>query len=126
MKKLFAIAFTLLLAASLSWAQASGADKTPPADKKVTKTSSAESKVALNPQPLPPGEKSKTTSAADKVSLNPQPLPPKERKAGGEQAESKVALNPQPEPPGATTSAKKKSAAAGKKVSTPAGSTAKQ
>src|SRR5437016_2253981 len=148
MKKLFAIAFTLLLTGSLSWAQASGADKTPPADKKVTKTSSAESKVALNPQPLPPGEKSKTTSAADKVSLNPQPLPPKERKAGGdpaskvalnpqplppnerkaggEQAESKVALNPQPEPPGATASTKKKSSAAGKKVSTPAGSTAKQ
>src|SRR6266853_6655894 len=144
MKKLFAIAFTLLLAASLSWAQASGTDKTPPADKKVTKTSSAESKVALNPQPLPPGEKSKTTSAADKVSLNPQPLPPKERKAGGdpaskvalnpqplppkerkaggEQTESKVALNPQPEPPGVQSANKKKNVDAGKKK-TPAPAT---
>lgn len=177
MKKLFAIAFTVLLAASLSWAQAtSGTDTTAEAGKKVTKTSSAkgktsaESKVALNPQPLPPGAKSKTVSPADKVSLNPQPLPPKERKAGGDpaskvelnpqplppgaktktvspadkvslnpqplppkqgnttatSAESKVALNPQPEPPGVQSSAKKKSSAAGKKVSVPAGSTSKQ
>jgi len=149
MKKLFAIAFTLLLTASLSWAQ----ENTAEAGKKVTKTSSpksktsAESKVALNPQPLPPG-KTKTVSPADKVSLNPQPLPPKERKAGGEQAESKVALNPQPLPPGAksktvspadkvslnpqplpprvTPNAKKKSTDTGKKISAPASSTAKQ
>jgi hypothetical protein len=42
--------------------------------------SSAIDKVALNPQPLPPGSAgavNKWASPFDKVSLNPQPLPPK-------------------------------------------------
>lgn len=44
------------------------------------------SRVALNPQPLPPG--------FGKVALNPQPLPPKTNIA------SLVGFDPQPEPPG--------------------------
>jgi len=36
------------------------------------------SRVALNPQPLPPKQKVGSASAASKVSLNPQPLPPKQ------------------------------------------------
>lgn len=122
MKKRFTFALTLVLTAGLSWAQTgAGSGKTTQADtKKSAKTSSAGSKVTLNPQPLPPGAKSKTASPADKVSLNPQPLPPKEGKTGTTSAESKVALNPQPLPPGAQSSTKKKNAAAGKKVSAPA------
>src|SRR5262245_23321667 len=79
--------------------------------------------VALNPQPLPPGDPSKRFASAaladnaslksvaaaypyrsdvlSKVALNPQPLPPG---GGGDPYRSgvlsKVALNPQPLPPG--------------------------
>ncbi len=153
MNKRFALALTLLLGASLSFAQANGGSdsKTAPANKKTTgKATSAQSKVALNPQPLPPGErkaggdpaskvslnpqplppkqgKVDSTSAANKVSLNPQPLPPGERKAGGDPA-SKVSLNPQPLPPKAGSSATQKTSTsnkAGKKIMTP-GAGAKQ
>src|SRR4029077_17654600 len=68
MKKIFAIAFTVLLTAGLALAQAS-ADTKKKTEKKKKKT-----------EPATP---------ADKVALNPQPLPPKERKAGGDPA-SKV------------------------------------
>jgi hypothetical protein len=101
MKNHFTLAFTLLLTASLAQAQAGGgtvAGKIAKTDKKITKTPSAASKVSLNPQPLPPGERKAGGDPASKVSLNPQPLPPGERKAGGDPA-SKVSLNPQPLPP---------------------------
>ena len=168
MKKLFTFVLTMLLTAGVVMAQTSGdTGAGAKADKKITKTPSAASKVSLNPQPLPPGERKAGGDPASKVSLNPQPLPPGERKAGGDpgskvsinpqplppgerkaggdpaskvslnpqplppkqgktgsaSAESKVALNPQPEPPGVQSSAKKKNAAAGKKVSVPANTT---
>ncbi len=146
MKKLFTFVLSVLLSAGVVMAQASGdAGAGAKADKKITKTPSAASKVSLNPQPLPPGERKAGGDPASKVSINPQPLPPGERKAGGDpaskvslnpqplppkqgktgstSAESKVALNPQPEPPGVQSSAKKKNAAAGKKVSVPANTT---
>src|SRR6266853_5392093 len=116
MKKLFALACTLLLMAGVSIAQIrpDSLSKTSQNYNK-NKTASPASKVALNPQPLPPGERKAGGDPASKVSLNPQPLPPKERKAGGESAESKVALNPQPEPPGVQSANKKKNVDAGKK-----------
>lgn len=146
MKKLFTFVLTMLLTAGVVMAQASGdTGAGAKADKKITKTPSAASKVSLNPQPLPPGERKAGGDPGSKVSINPQPLPPGERKAGGDpaskvslnpqplppkqgktgsaSAESKVALNPQPEPPGVQSSAKKKTAAAGKKVSVPANTT---
>ena len=58
-----------------------------PADGTIAITKDATA-VALNPQPLPPGE-----HPADAVALNPQALPPVECKVGA------VALNPQPLPP---------------------------
>jgi hypothetical protein len=124
MNKRFALALTLLLGASLSFAQANaGSDsKTAPANKKTAgKATSAQSKVALNPQPLPPGERKAGGDPASKVSLNPQPLPPGERKAGGDPA-SKVSLNPQPLPPKVGSSATQKTSTsnkAGKKIMTP-------
>jgi len=100
MKKLTAFVVTVFLTASFACGQA--ASPTPI------------SKVALNPQPLPPG-KQKTAditmrkaggqqqelnvqpqSPGKKVELNPQPLPPRVNS----NALSKVALNPQPLPPG--------------------------
>ncbi|HEY5028303.1 MAG TPA: hypothetical protein VIK39_07830 [Candidatus Angelobacter sp.] len=153
MNKRFALAFALLLGASLSFAQATGGSnsKTAPDSRKAAgKATSEQSKVALNPQPLPPGERKAggdpaskvslnpqplppkqgkvgSTSAASKVSLNPQPLPPGERKAGGDPA-SKVSLNPQPLPPKVGSSATQKTSIsnkAGKKIMTP-GAGAKQ
>jgi hypothetical protein len=99
MKKLFTLAFMLLLMAGASMSQTptDSLSKTSQNGKK-SKTASPASKVALNPQPLPPGERKAGGDPASKVALNPQPLPPKERKAGGDPA-SKVALNPQPLPP---------------------------
>lgn len=93
MKKAFAFVTTLLLVAGMAVAQ-------PPAP--GTRNLKAQtSKVALNPQPLPPGSMHSNTSAASKVELNPQPLPPAARTIGHASAVSKVALNPQPLPPGA-------------------------
>lgn len=146
MKKLFTFVLTMLLTAGVVMAQASGdTGAGAKADKKITKTPSAASKVSLNPQPLPLGERKAGGDPASKVSINPQPLPPGERKTGGDpaskvslnpqplppkqgktgstSAESRVALNPQPEPPGVQSSTKKKNAAAGKKVSVPANTT---
>jgi hypothetical protein len=99
MKKLFTLAFMLLLMAGASMSQTptDSLSKTSQKGKK-SKTASPASRVALNPQPLPPGERKPGGDPASKVALNPQPLPPKERKAGGDPA-SKVALNPQPLPP---------------------------
>src|SRR5712672_610226 len=99
MKKLFTLAFMLLLMAGVSMSQTptDSLSKTSQNGKK-SKTASPASKVALNPQPLPPGERKAGGDPASKVALNPQPLPPKERKAGGDPA-SKVSLNPQPLPP---------------------------
>ncbi|HSK42684.1 MAG TPA: hypothetical protein VLA83_02225 [Candidatus Binatia bacterium] len=58
MKKGFTIALTLALAAGVSMAQAGGGTgAATKADKKIMKTPSAASKVSLNPQPLPPGER---------------------------------------------------------------------
>src|SRR6267154_2650106 len=122
MKKLFALACTLLLMAGVSIAQIrlDSLSKTSQNYKK-NKTASPASKVALNPQPLPPGERKAGGDPASKVALNPQPLPPKERKAGGDPA-SKVALNPQPLPPKAGSNATQKvsgSNKADKKVVSP-------
>jgi hypothetical protein len=111
MNKRFALALTLLLGASLSFAQANGGSdsKTAPANKKTTgKATSAQSKVALNPQPLPPRERKAGGDPASKVSLNPQPLPPKQAKVGSTSAASKVSLNPQPLPPKVQNSNAKK------------------
>jgi hypothetical protein len=125
MNKRFALALTLLLGASLSFAQAkAGSDsKTAPANKKTAgKATSAQSKVALNPQPLPPGERKAGGDPASKVSLNPQPLPPKQGQVGSTSAASKVSLNPQPLPPKVGSSATQKTSTsnkAGKKVMTP-------
>ena len=82
MKKAFALALTLLLGAGLSLAQASGdsASKTAPDTKKGGKKATSKDKVALNPQPEPPGvAQSKTSTPGEKVSLNPQPLQPKDK-----------------------------------------------
>jgi hypothetical protein len=78
MKKLFTLACTLLLMAGVSIAQIrpDSLSKTSQNYKK-SKTASPASKVALNPQPLPPGERKAGGDPASKVSLNPQPLPPK-------------------------------------------------
>ena len=76
-----------------------------PADGTIAVTKDATA-VALNPQPLPPGE-----HPADAVALNPQPLPPVDRPADIVALNSQplppveckvgaVALNPQPLPPG--------------------------
>ncbi|HEX4602961.1 MAG TPA: hypothetical protein VH724_03135 [Candidatus Angelobacter sp.] len=133
MKKLFALACTVLLGAGMSLAQATsdGAGKPAPDTKKGGKKATSKDKVALNPQPEPPGVgQSKTVtpgekvslnpqplppkqatggaSAADKVSLNPQPLPPKQGKGGATSSASKVSLNPQPEPPGVQATSKQK------------------
>ncbi|MGZ7105481.1 MAG: hypothetical protein ACXVKC_08600, partial [Candidatus Angelobacter sp.] len=57
---------------------------------KKSKASSPASKVALNPQPLPPKQaKVGTTSAASKVSLNPQPLPPKVQNSNAQKSLNK-------------------------------------
>ncbi len=121
MKKLFA--FTLLLAASMSFAQQStgsgaNADKKPQGQRKAgTKTPSAVGNVSLNPQPLPPKQANGPgASAESKVALNPQPLPPGAAKGGKGSAESKVALNPQPLPPGAKMTSEQKKAKNNKKV----------
>ncbi|HEV7674925.1 MAG TPA: hypothetical protein VGQ12_10380 [Candidatus Angelobacter sp.] len=99
MKKVFTLACMLVLMAGVLMSQTptDSLSKTSQNDKK-SKTASPASKVALNPQPLPPGERKAGGDPASKGALNPQPLPPKERKAGGDPA-SKVALNPQPLPP---------------------------
>jgi hypothetical protein len=101
MKKLFALACTLLLMAGVSIAQIrlDSLSKTSQNYKK-SKTASPASKVALNPQPLPPGERKSGGDPASKVALNPQPLPPKQGKVGTTSAASKASLNPQPLPPG--------------------------
>ena len=122
MKKLFTLAFMLLLMAGVSMSQTptDSLSKTSQNGKK-SKTASPDSKVALNPQPLPPGERKAGGDPASKVALNPQPLPPKERKAGGDPA-SKVSLNPQPLPPKAGSNATQKvstSNKADKKVVSP-------
>lgn len=90
MKKLLTVVFTMMVAGSLASAQtsgdkkkavSSGGDRPTESIAVKTKTSnggkntSPASKVALNPQPLPPG--AKNTSPASKVELNPQPLPPR-------------------------------------------------
>jgi len=95
MKKLLTVVFTMMLAGSLAFAQtsgdkkkavSSGGDRPTETIAVKTKTSnggkntSPASKVALNPQPLPPG--AKNTSPASKVELNPQPLPPKAQTTG--------------------------------------------
>ncbi len=100
MKKLFALACTLLLMAGGSIAQIrlDSLSKTSQNYKK-NKTASPASKVALNPQPLPPGERKAGGDPASKVALNPQPLPPKQAKVGSTSTASKVSLNPQPLPP---------------------------
>jgi len=108
MKKLLTVVFTMMLAGSLAFAQtggdkkkaiSSGGDR--PTESIAVKTQtkggkkgSPASKVALNPQPLPPG--AKNTSPASKVALNPQPLPPGAKNTS---PGSKVELNPQPLPP---------------------------
>jgi hypothetical protein len=107
MKNVFAVGVTALLACTLAFGQSPEAKKAPlkkhqrvPA--KVQKGSaSAESKVALNPQPLPPKAQSgPPISPASKASLNPQPLPPKSKIQGPPiSPASKVSLNPQPLPP---------------------------
>ncbi len=98
MEKPTAFVMTLLLTASFAWTQA--ASPTPI------------SKVALNPQPLPPGA-GKAANAADQTAVNPQPRPAAAiivRKAGERQQGyelnpqplrpgTKVELNPQPLPP---------------------------
>lgn len=48
------------------------------------------SRVAINPQPLPP----QNVQAMSRVAINPQPLPPQNA-----QTMSRVAINPQPLPP---------------------------
>jgi len=58
--------------------------------------------VSLNPQPLPPKEKTlvKGINAGDAVSLNPQPLPPKQKVLSKTiNAGDAVSINPQPLPP---------------------------
>src|SRR6266852_2973765 len=104
MKNLFAVGAIAVMASVSAFAQVSDA-KTPPPKKsqrahaKVQSGSaSAESKVALNPQPLPPKPQGDPASKASKVSLNPQPLPPQQR-VGSPSVASKVSLNPQPLPP---------------------------
>jgi len=113
MKKLFTLACTLLVMAGVSISQTrpDSLSKTSQNYKK-SKTASPASKVALNPQPLPPGERKAGGDPASKVSLNPQPLPPKQAKVGSTSAASKVSLNPQPLPPkqgtvGSTSAASK-------------------
>jgi len=113
MKKLFTLAFVLLLMAGVSISQTrpDSLSKTSQNYKK-SKTASPASKVALNPQPLPPGERKAGGDPGSKVSLNPQPLPPKQGTIGSTSAASKVSLNPQPLPPkqgkvGSTSAASK-------------------
>ena len=123
MKKLFTLACTLLLMAGVSIAQIrpDSLSKTSQNYKK-SKTASPASKVALNPQPLPPGERKAGGDPASKVSLNPQPLPPKQGKVGSTSTASKVSLNPQPLPPKVGSTATQKvstSNKAGKKIMTP-------
>jgi hypothetical protein len=58
-------------------------------------------RVAINPQPLPPGgDPYSAASLFDKVALNPQPLPPGPDPYSPASQLDKVALNPQPLPPG--------------------------
>jgi hypothetical protein len=104
MKKLFTLACMLLLMAGVSLAQIrpDSLSKTSQNYKK-SQTASPASKVSLNPQPLPPGERKAGGDPASKVSLNPQPLPPKQAKVGSTSATSKVSLNPQPLPPKVAT-----------------------
>src|SRR5258707_14849144 len=87
MKKLFALACMLLLMAGVSIAQIrpDSLSKTSQNYNK-NKTASPASKVALNPQPLPPGERKAGGDPASKVSLNPQPLPPRERTTATQKA----------------------------------------
>jgi len=113
MKKLFTLACMVLPIVGVSMAQVrlDSLSKTSQNYKK-TKAVSPASKVSLNPQPLPPGERKAGADPASKVSLNPQPLPPKQGKIGSTSAASKVSLNPQPLPPkqakvGATSAASK-------------------
>jgi hypothetical protein len=113
MKKQLTLACTLLLMAGVSISQTrpDSLSKTSQNYKK-SKTASPASKVALNPQPLPPGERKAGGDPASKVSLNPQPLPPKQGTVGSTSAASKVSLNPQPLPPkqatvGSTSAASK-------------------
>src|SRR5258707_10155049 len=123
MKKLFALACMLLLMAGVSIAQIrpDSLSKTSQNYNK-NKTASPASKEALNPQPLPPGERKAGGDPASKVSLNPQPLPPKQGKVGSTSTASKVSLNPQPLPPKVGSTATQKvstSNKAGKKIMTP-------
>ena len=122
MKK-FTLACTLLLMAGVSIAQIrpDSLSKTSQNYKK-SKTASPASKVALNPQPLPPGERKAGGDPASKVALNPQPLPPKQGKVGSTSRASKVSLNPQPLPPKVGSNATQKvstSNKAGKKIMIP-------
>lgn len=137
MKKLLVVATTMMLLGSAVLAQNTGGDKnkkTPTETKAVQKTEAKtgavpqanpfptkkpSDKVALNPQPLPPGAKKTSASPESKVALNPQPLPPGAKK-GPTSPESKVALNPQPLPPKTkATSQKKGTTAAKSKKSSP-------
>jgi hypothetical protein len=148
MKRILAVTIAALLLGSAALAQDTGGDKRKTAESKAVqksqktdaqaagkKTSSTRAvpqanpfptkkpsdKVALNPQPLPPGAKKASTSPESKVALNPQPLPPGAKK-GPTSPESKVALNPQPLPPKAQTASQKKStstAKSGKKSPSP-------
>ena len=122
MKK-FTLACTLLLMAGVSIAQIrlDSLSKTSQNYKK-NKTASPASKVALNPQPLPPRERKAGGDPASKVALNPQPLPPKQGKVGSTSRASKVSLNPQPLPPKVGSNATQKvstSNKAGKKIMIP-------
>ena len=104
MKKLFAVGVIAVMTSVSASAQV--AETKAPAKKKIVRvpakvqggSASAESKVALNPQPLPPKQKVGSASAESKVALNPQPLPPKQQ-VGSTSKASKVSLNPQPLPP---------------------------
>ena len=103
MKKLIVFVVTLFLAASFAWGQAASPTSIskvaldpqplPPGNQKtaITMRKAGGQQQELNPQPLPPGKK---------VELNPQPLPPRVNS----NALSKVAVNPQPLPPGQSVS----------------------
>lgn len=84
MKTALAIVTATLLACSAAFGQGAATNTTKKSDSKNTQApqKAKASKVALNPQPLPPGPQAtgKKTSAESKVALNPQPLPPKVQK----------------------------------------------
>jgi hypothetical protein len=73
------LAVILALGASMALAQtgagSSGSESKHKAVTKTTKTNPA-AKVALNPQPLPPGAKVQSAKPAGSTNVKPQPLPP--------------------------------------------------